>query len=80
MPIVPDPIPTRNVLVALLPDILLTHQAGDCASDHDRDSAVHRLPLFPTRAIGVRVPVCALEALEQYRSHRLAATLNVGVS
>ena len=56
----------------------LTHQDGDCASGHDRDSAVHRLSLFPTRAIDIHVPVFALEALEQYRSNRLAATLKVG--
>jgi len=44
----------------------------------DRGSVVHRLDLFPNRASCVRVPVFALKALEQYRSHRLAATLNVG--
>ena len=44
----------------------------------DRGSVVHRLPQFPTRAIDIHVLVFALEALEQYRSNRLASTLKVG--
>ena len=55
-----------------------THQDRDCASDHDRESVVRRLRLFPTRAIDIHVTVCTLEAPEQYRSHRLAAKLKVG--
>ena len=54
-----------------------THQDRDCASDHDRESVVRRLRLFPTRAIDIHVTVCTLEAPEQYRSHRLAAKLKV---
>jgi hypothetical protein len=54
-----------------------THQDRDCASDHDRESVVRRLRLFPTRAIDIHVTVCTLEAPEQYRIHRLAAKLKV---
>ena len=67
-------IPTRNAPVALPPDIPLRHRPGDCASDHDRGNAIHWLLLFPTRAIDGHVPVfpvCALEALEQYRINPL---------
>jgi integrase len=54
------------------------HLAKDYASGHDRDNAVHRLPLFPTRANDIHVPVFALEVLEQYRCNRLVATLKAG--
>src|SRR5215469_10431133 len=77
-----DPIPARNAHAVLQPDILPTHQAGDCASTHDRGSGVHKSHLFPTRASDVGVPVIApglLPGIKTRRIHRCLRCAQGGV-